>query len=282
MDKKGKKNSLLRQTTPLHDLQEQLKSTFKLPEIITNSPFAEMKKISKHFSEIGKVPYLIPEVSTKSILDRLSGVEAYESIIVQRSPWIPPLSAPEEFHTELPNPSPATITSEVYHERTPLERHRVPSPKLSSIKIPKKVIIVGGRTDGTNHVVAIFIKKLGMKAIILDEQPNGGRTSMEKLEAYADADFAIVLLTADDVGASKDNPDELKPRPSQDTMFEFIYLSRELRPEQVCTLYREEIELTSYIDGWIHVAMDSGDGWRLKLLREMEYAGLPIDLNNLP
>ena len=281
MDKKGKKNSLLRQTTPLHDLQEKLKNTFKLPEIITDSPFAELKKISKHFSEIGKVPHLMPEASTKSILYRLSGVEAYESIIIQRSPRIPPLSAPKEFGTEPPNLLPTTITSEVYQERTPSERPRVPSPKPNSINIPKKVVIVGGRTDGTNHVVASFIERLGMIAIILDEQPNGGRTRMEKLEAYAYTDFAIVLLTPDDVGASKDNPDELKPRPSQDTMFEFIYLSRELRPKQMCTLYRKEIELTSYIDSRIHVVMDNGDGWKLKLLREMEYAGLPIDLNKL-
>lgn len=281
MNKKGKKNSLLRQMTPFHDLQKQLKSTFKLPEIITDSPFAELKKISKHFSEIGKVPHLMPEASTKSILHGLSGVEAYKSIIFQRSPRIPPLSAPEEFCPELPNLLLTTITSEVYQERTSSERHRVPSPEPNFISIPKKVVIIGGRTDGTNHVVASFIKRLGMKAIILDEQPNGGRTRMEKLEAYAYTDFAIVLLTPDDVGASKDNPDALKPRPSQDTMFEFIYLSRELRPEQVCTLYREEIELTSYIDGRIHVAMDKGDGWKLKLLQEMEYAGLPIDLNKL-
>ena len=125
------------------------------------------------------------------------------------------------------------------------------------------------------------MEQFSFKAILLDEQPNGGRTRIEKLRAHANVDFAIVLLTPDDLGAPKDNPDELKPRPSQDTIFELVYFWCKLPPNQVCTLYEEGVELPSYIDGQIHVPMGSGDGWKLKLVQEMEYAGLPTDLNKL-
>ena len=48
--------------------------------------------------------------------------------------------------------------------------------------------------------VARFLDKLDLEPIILHEQPEGGRTLIEKFEDYADVDYAIVLVTADDVG----------------------------------------------------------------------------------
>ena len=161
------------------------------------------------------------------------------------------------------------------------EQRSVPLPDLDHRKIVYKVLIVGGIADGTNQIVARFIKQLGFEAIILSEQPNGGRTKFGKFEAYTNVDFAITLLTPDDVGGAKDNPYELKLRPSQDTIFELAYLRQQLRPEQVFTLYTEEIELPSHLEGWMHVPMCNGDGWKLKLVREMQFAGLCVDKNKL-
>ena len=262
----------------LAGVSNKMDDIFKLSDIINNS---SLVKMYEQFAELGKISNLVPEMSAKSILSTFSGARLYDSIIVSRSPNIPPLSAPEKFYTPLSNPFLTTITGEMYEERIPLEQRSVPLPDLDHRKIVYKVLIVGGIADGTNQIVARFIKQLGFEAIILNEQPNGGRTKFGKFEAYTNVDFAITLLTPDDVGGAKDNPYELKLRPSQDTIFELAYLCQQLRPEQVFTLYTEEIELPSHLEGWMHVPMCNGDGWKLKLVREMQFAGLCVDKNKL-
>ena len=109
----------------------------------------------------------------------------------------------------------------------------------------------------------------------------GGEPRLRSCKHHMNVDFAIVLLTPEDVGAPNDNSDELIPRPSQDTIFELAYFLSELRPDQVCTLYKRGVELPSYIDSRIHIPIGSSDGWKLKLVQEMRYAELPIDPNRL-
>ncbi len=184
-------------------------------------------------------------------------------------------------YVQSPGPPP-TISDEVHEDRIPTEQRNVPLLEIISKKTAKKVLIVGGFADDTNQIVARFIEQLGFEAIILSEQPNGGRTKFEKFKAYTNVDFVITLLTPDDVGRTKDNPyDELKPRPSQDTIFGLGYLCNHLRPEQMCTLYTEKIELPSLLEGYIHLSICSSDSWKLKLIKEMKFAGLRIDGNKL-
>ena len=45
--------------------------------------------------------------------------------------------------------------------------------------------------------------KLGLDPVILHEQPNKGRTIIEKFEELADVAFAVILFTDDDVGYPK-------------------------------------------------------------------------------
>ena len=63
---------------------------------------------------------------------------------------------------------------------------------------------------------------LGLEAMILQEQPDQGRTVIEKFEQYAQCDFAVALFTPDDVGGPHD--DDLQPRARQNVLiFEFGY-----------------------------------------------------------
>jgi Predicted nucleotide-binding protein containing TIR-like domain len=64
-----------------------------------------------------------------------------------------------------------------------------------------RVFVVHGRQRDSADVVARYLAKLGLEAVILDEQANEGRTILEKLEANTeDVGFAVVLLQADDHG----------------------------------------------------------------------------------
>ena len=139
------------------------------------------------------------------------------------------------------------------------------------------VFIVHGHDEEAKYAVARFIKGLGLKAIILDEQVNKGQTIIEKFEREANnARFAIVLLTPDDVGAPKDDKDKLQLRARQNVILELGYFLHKLGRERVCVLCKEGVERPSDIHGIVYVPMDSADEWKPKLRQEMEHAGLPI------
>ena len=49
----------------------------------------------------------------------------------------------------------------------------------------------------------------------------------------------------------------------------------------MCVLHKDRVELPSDIHGVLYVPMDSNNGWKFELAREMKQAKLPIDLNKL-
>ena len=154
------------------------------------------------------------------------------------------------------------------------------SPDRPPHTMGNDVFIVHGHDEAAKHAVARFVEGLGLNAIILDERVSRGQTIIEKLEQEAsNADFAIVLLTPDDMGAPKDKLDkldELKPRARQNVVLELGYFLRGLGRERVCVLHKEEVELPSDIHGIVYVPMDGYDGWQNKLRQEFEHAGLPV------
>ncbi len=144
-----------------------------------------------------------------------------------------------------------------------------------------RVFVVHGHDEEAKQSVARCIEKLGFKAVILHEQPNQGRTIIEKFEDYSDVAFAVVLLTPDDVGASKDPEGELRPRARQNVILELGFFLGELGRGRVCALHKGEVEIPSDYRGVLWVPMDEGGAWRLDLATEMKAAGLDLDLNRL-
>ena len=146
-----------------------------------------------------------------------------------------------------------------------------------------KVFIIHGRDDGVKGDVALFVRDLGLKEIILDRQPNEGLIAiLDKFEREAKkADFAIALLTPDDVGAPKDETNSLKPRARQNVVLELGYFWGRLGRKRLCVLYKEGVELPSDMSGIVYVPMDNFGGWKQKLAREMNRAKLPIDPQKL-
>lgn len=150
---------------------------------------------------------------------------------------------------------------------------------ISQPTFSNDVFIVHGHDQAAKHAVARFVEGLGLNTIILDEQANRGQTIIDKFEENADATgFAIILLTPDDVGASSDKPAELQPRARQNVILELGYFWGKLGREHTCVFYKEEVELPSDIRGISYVSIDNPNEWQLQLAREMQQAGLPIDL----
>jgi predicted nucleotide-binding protein len=151
--------------------------------------------------------------------------------------------------------------------------------KGKQIQTAKEVFIVHGHDAGSKETVARFITSLGLTPIILHEQPNQGRTIIEKIEKHAQASFALALLTPDDHGSLAGIKTELKPRARQNVIFEFGFFIGLLGRDRVCALTKGDIELPSDYDGVLYVPLDEAGSWKMTLVREIKAAGCDVDTN---
>ncbi len=154
----------------------------------------------------------------------------------------------------------------------------ISAPSLDKNKYPgNDIFIVHGHDTEAKVSVARFIEKLGLNAKILHEMPNKGRTIIEKFEDYSNVGYAVVLLTPDDLGATKGKEDKLKPRARQNVIFELGYFIGKLGRKRVCVLHKENVEIPSDYTGILYLKMDKEDAWTHKLAREMKEGGIKID-----
>lgn len=164
------------------------------------------------------------------------------------------------------------------------KRHDVAEPVESertrpAVQSTRRVFVVHGHDEQAKLATARFLENLRLEAIVLSEKPNEGRTIIEKFEHHADVSYAIVLLTPDDVGAPEAEPATTRPRARQNVILELGYFIGRLGRARVCALYKDGVELPSDLHGVLYVQMDAGDGWILKLAKEMKATGLDVDLN---
>jgi predicted nucleotide-binding protein len=152
--------------------------------------------------------------------------------------------------------------------------------KRASQSAGTTVFVVHGRSEAPKEAVARFLGRIStLQPVILREQANSGRTIIEKFEDYAaTAAFAVVLLTGDDEGRLRGH-DELQPRARQNVVFELGFFVAFLTRARVAVLYEPGVELPSDMSGVLYTELDPAGGWRLELAKEMQAAGLKVDLN---
>jgi len=155
-----------------------------------------------------------------------------------------------------------------------------PSSPAEPVELSKRVFIVHGHDKEAKEAVARVLHVIGLEPIILHEQPNMGRTIIEKFEAEGKVGFAIVLLTPDDVGKAKMD-DTLRPRARQNVIMELGYFVGSLRRSKVCALVRGDIELPSDFAGVVYERYDDEGRWKLVLGRELAAAGYKFDAAKL-
>jgi predicted nucleotide-binding protein len=143
-----------------------------------------------------------------------------------------------------------------------------------------KIFVVHGHDEGARESVARFVEKIGLTAIILQEQPNQGRTIIEKFVDYArEVGFAVVLLTPDDLGGAAAT--EMRTRARQNVIFELGYFVGSLGRGRACLLRKGEVEIPSDLYGVVYTDMDGADGWKWQLARELRAAGFEFDANKV-
>jgi predicted nucleotide-binding protein len=145
-----------------------------------------------------------------------------------------------------------------------------------------KVFIVHGHDRAVKESTIRFVEKLGLTPVVFDESPNKGRTIIEKFEDLAaDAVFAIVLFTPDDVGGKAARSTKLQRRARQNVVFELGFFVGQLGRDRVCLLHKADTEIPSDLHGVLYVPLDEYEGWHVRLAREMKAAELSFDLNRI-
>jgi predicted nucleotide-binding protein len=150
----------------------------------------------------------------------------------------------------------------------------------AAIRLSRRVFVVHGHDGEAKVQVARFLEKLTLEPVILHEQPNKGRTIIEKFEDYSDVGFAVVLMTPDDIGGTKSQEDAFQARARQNVVFELGYFAGKLGRSRVCALLSDSnIEKPSDIAGVVYLEMDGGGAWQLDLFKEIRAAGIEVDAN---
>lgn len=151
----------------------------------------------------------------------------------------------------------------------------------SNMGTSKQVFIVHGHDNEAVQEMARTLEKGGFEAVILHEQPDSGLTIIEKIEKYTNVCYAVILYTECDRGRDKrESAENEKYRARQNVVFEHGYLISKLGRNRVSALVKGNIEKPGDINGVVYIEMDASGGWRAKLAKNMQDAGLSVDMNN--
>jgi predicted nucleotide-binding protein len=203
--------------------------------------------------------------------------------------WLIAVGPPDAFHERVKELH-EDIESKMRRLRSLMERLSLfsvhpdavaPTVAPDSSVIGDDVFIVHGHDDQTKQIVARFVAQLvGREPVILHEQADRGRTIIEKFEDHAaSAACAIVLLTGDDIGGMKDG--STGPRARQNVVLELGFFLGKLGRGRVVILHETKVELPSDLNGILYVPLDESGAWRNSVAREVEAAGVDVNLKAL-
>lgn len=149
--------------------------------------------------------------------------------------------------------------------------------------VSRRVFVVHGHDDSILHQVMRILTQVGLEGVVLREQASEGRAIIEKLEHYSEVGFAVILMTADDMGGSTEQTSlgKSQPRARQNVILELGYFAAKLTRKRICVLKEADVEAPSDILGIVYTEIDRAGAWKLTLGKELKAAGYSIDLNQL-
>ncbi len=140
---------------------------------------------------------------------------------------------------------------------------------------PNRVFVVHGRNEQARDDMVSFLDSVGLRGIVLHDQPNMGRHLLTKFIGEAElVTFAVVLMSDDDMGGVKGGT--LAPRARQNVILELGYFLAHLGQAKVCALISPGLETPSDFDGIVYIKMSSDAKWKKELLRELRAAKMPV------
>ena len=147
------------------------------------------------------------------------------------------------------------------------------TPKVVS---SKTVFIIHGHDNDIKREVQLLLNRAGINSIVLHEQPDRGRTIIDKLtQETSQAGYAIALLTPDDI------TDGGTTRARQNVILEIGYLLGSIGKERVRMLVKGNVEIPSDLHGVLYEKHDENGAWKMRLLKEIQAVGIYVDMNSV-
>ncbi|HTB70116.1 MAG TPA: nucleotide-binding protein [Solirubrobacteraceae bacterium] len=178
------------------------------------------------------------------------------------------------------------VGAELTQQDSSAPAERISMPPEAAPTRTRRVFVAHGRDERWKDAVAHVLERAGSEeVVILDGHAEERAKLLEQIADQAQgARYAIVLLTADDIGAARlESAEEpyFTTRARQGVVFELGFLVAALTPGRVCVLYEDGVELPCELEGISHVRLDLAGTWQPKLLLALRRAGFEYDLNRL-
>jgi predicted nucleotide-binding protein len=155
---------------------------------------------------------------------------------------------------------------------------------------PDSVFVVHGHDEESRKLVCAFLEGLNIKPVVLSQTLGPAQSLLQKFfQSSKETKFSIVILSADDLGASLVQYDApgvgdkaLQFRARQNVILELGFFYGYLGWENVFVIYREprrvfpNFERPSDLDGAVFDAIDAEGRWRETLKRKLAEAGFKI------
>jgi len=160
------------------------------------------------------------------------------------------------------------------------------------LQLPKtEIFITHGKDLKPLNELKPILTEAGLKPVVLSEQPSGGKTVIEKLEAYSDVGYAFIILTPDDLGGYVEaggsiwtRPKRLRQflksaqiRPRQNVILEFGFFVGKLGRSRIACLLKKPVEQPSDMHGIVYLSFkESLKEIESDILKELRAAGYDI------
>jgi predicted nucleotide-binding protein len=157
-------------------------------------------------------------------------------------------------------------------------------PPPAAISRPK-IFVVYGHDPGARAQLDAMLRRWQLEPLILDQLPSGGQTIIEKLDNLRkEAHFAVVLVTPDDEGHTKNKPAEKAFRARQNVVLELGMMLAHLGRSRVAILMKSDVamERPSDIQGLLYMPFkDDVEEAKVTLVKEMAEQGIQVDMKYL-
>lgn len=171
-----------------------------------------------------------------------------------------------------------TLLEGMFDENT--NPNNVKSDK-SNTNNKRKVFIVHGRDRQAILETENMIRRFNLEPIVLSRMANSGLTLIEKFEKYSSVEYAIVLLTPDDIGALYEPTPNYSFRARQNVIFELGFFYEKLGRNKVCCITKSNVEKPSDIDGIVYLRYSNNiEEVELDLLKELSASQIKVNIFN--
>jgi hypothetical protein len=124
--------------------------------------------------------------------------------------------------------------------------------KQEELERPRRVFISHGRSDAWFRVQTFIEKDIGLESLELAQQPNKGRTILQKLNEEASrCGFAVIVMTGDDVAG-----DEIRAR--ENVMHEIGFFQGKYGLHNIALLHEAGVNIPTNIDGLAYIPFAKG------------------------